>query len=77
MKGHNSTIYMGLLVFKLQGLTHIIISTTTQAFRDLEYRFNDPGLPLKISEEAVLGKGGYGFVCAGELPQAVRRDDNM
>ena len=24
-------------------------------------------MPLKICEDAVLGKGGYGFVCKGEL----------
>ena len=24
-------------------------------------------MPLKICEDTVLGKGGYGFVCKGEL----------
>ena len=33
--------------------------------------YQDVDVPLEIHEDKVLGKGGYGFVCEGELKPPV------
>ena len=46
---------------------YFIPSNAHQVFWDLNNSYEDCTVPLKICEEEVLGKGGYGFVCKGQL----------
>ena len=40
-----------------------------QIFKDLssDFSYQDNATPLHIHEDDVLGKGGFGFVCKGEI----------
>ena len=38
-----------------------------QIFSDLGASLDDDRVPVEISEREVLGKGGFGIVCKGEL----------
>ena len=44
-----------------------------QIFCDLSTSYQDSIDSLNICEDEVLGKGGFGFVCKGEIDGNVRR----
>ena len=48
-------------------MDYFIPSNAHQVFWDLNNSYEDCTVPLRICEEEVLGKGGYGFVCKGQL----------
>ena len=74
MSFEHSPLIMPKLSASINDLAdYFIPSNAHQVFWDLNNSYEDCTVPLKICEEEVLGKGGYGFVCKGQLVPEVSR----